>query len=76
MMAPVDHLTPLGWRTSSFTEKDGSNGGTCVQAAALPDGRVAIRNSNATDPGVIIFTRAEMDAWIKGVKAGEFDDLT
>lgn len=24
---------------------------------------------------VVLFTRAEMDAWIKGVMAGEFDDL-
>jgi len=23
----------------------------------------------------VFFTRAEMDAWIKGCKAGEFDDL-
>jgi hypothetical protein len=25
--------------------------------------------------GVVFFTSAEMDAWIKGIKAGEFDDL-
>jgi hypothetical protein len=24
----------------------------------------------------MLFTRAEMDAWVRGVKAGEFDDLT
>jgi hypothetical protein len=24
----------------------------------------------------VLFTRAEMSAWINGVKAGEFDDLT
>jgi len=74
-MTQVDHLTDLTWRTSSFTEDGGSNGGTCMQAAALPDGRVAVRNSNAPDAGVVLFTRAEMAAWVKGVKAGEFDDL-
>ena len=48
----------------------------CVEAAALDDGRIAVRNSNHPSEGVVFFTRAEMDAWIKGVKAGEFDDLS
>jgi hypothetical protein len=60
------------WRTSSFS----GNNGTCVEVAALPDGHIAVRNSNHPDAGVILFTRAEMGVWIKGVKAGEFDDLT
>ena len=60
------------WRTSSFS----GNNGTCVEVAACPDGRVAVRNSNHPDEGMILFTRAEMNAWIRGVKAGEFDDLT
>jgi len=76
-MTPVVHLGDLTWRTSSFTAEGGpGNGDTCVQAAALPDGRVAVRNSNHPDAGTVIFTRAEMAAWITGVKAGEFDDLT
>ncbi|MGH8078724.1 MAG: DUF397 domain-containing protein [Lysobacter sp.] len=36
---------------------------------------IAVRNSNHPGAGAVYFTRAEMDAWIKGVKAGEFDDL-
>ena len=60
------------WRTSSFS----GNNGTCVEVAACPDGRVAVRNSNHPDEGTMLFTRAEMNAWIRGVKAGEFDDLT
>ncbi len=75
MMPSADHLIHLTWRTSSFTERDGANGGTCVQTAAVPDGRVAVRNSNATEAGIVLFTRAEMAAWIQGVKGGEFDDL-
>jgi hypothetical protein len=35
-----------------------------------------VRNSKSPDENVVFFTRAEIDAWIKGVKAGEFDDLT
>jgi hypothetical protein len=60
------------WRISSFS----GNNGTCVQVAALPDGRIAVRNSNQPDGGMVLFTPAEMTAWIHGVKAGEFDDLT
>lgn len=60
------------WRTSRFS----GNNGTCVEVAALPDGHIAVRNSNHPDEGMVLFTRAEMSAWISGVKAGEFDDLT
>jgi len=60
------------WRTSSFS----GNNGTCVAVATLPDGHIAVRNSNHPDEGIVLFTRAEMSAWISGVKAGEFDDLT
>ncbi|MGH3718566.1 MAG: DUF397 domain-containing protein [Pseudonocardiaceae bacterium] len=65
-------LSTAAWRTSSF-----SNGtGSCVQVALLDDGRTAVRNSNHPEAGVVLFTCAEMDTWVKGVKAGEFDDLT
>lgn len=65
-------LTTAAWFKSSFS----GNNGDCVEAAALDDGRVAVRNSNQPNDGVVFFTRAEMDAWIKGVKAGEFDTLS
>jgi hypothetical protein len=67
----VRELSTAVWRTSSF-----SNHGLCVEVAPLDDDRTAVRNSNHPDAGVVLFTRAEMHAWIKGVKAGEFDDLT
>jgi hypothetical protein len=47
-----------------------------VEVAGLPDGHIAVRNSNHPEDGVVLFTRAEMRAWISGVKAGEFDDLS
>lgn len=74
-MTKLGPLAHVHWRKSSFTEEGGSNGGTCVEVAALPDGRIAVRNSNHPDAGAVFFTRAGMDAWIKGIKAGEFDDL-
>lgn len=61
----------LSWRISSFS---GSNN-ACVAAARLPDGHVAVRNSNAPDDGTATFTPMEWDAFVAGVKAGEFDDL-
>jgi hypothetical protein len=47
----------------------------CVEIAALPDGRAAVRNS--TDPGgpALIYTRAEIEALILGAKAGALDYL-
>lgn len=64
-------LSTAAWRKSSFS----NGGGDCVEVALLDDGRTAVRNSNHPDAGVVLFTRAEMDAYIRGVKAGEFDDL-
>lgn len=70
-MATPDPCAPQ-WRISSFS----GNNGTCVQVATLSDGRIAVRNSTQPDDGPILFTRTEMNAWLSGVKAGEFDDLT
>lgn len=61
----------IHWRISSFS----GNNGTCVEVAALPDGHVAVRNSTHPGGGLILLTRAEMNHWINGIKAGEFDDL-
>jgi hypothetical protein len=64
-------LATAPWRKSSFSGDQGS----CVETAPPPDGRIAVRNSNHPHNGVVFFTRAEMDAWIKGCKVGEFDHL-
>ncbi|MEW1719508.1 DUF397 domain-containing protein [Streptomyces sp. NPDC093109] len=74
-MTEQDSLAKAEWRKSSFS--GGSNGGntSCVETAALPDGTIAVRNSKHPEAGAVFFTRSEMAAWLKGVKAGEFDDL-
>jgi hypothetical protein len=64
-------LATAQWHISSFSWENG----TCVEVGALADGRVAVRNSNHPDDGVVIFSRAEIGAWLDGVRAGEFDDL-
>jgi hypothetical protein len=58
------------WRKSSF-----STVGECVEVAVLDDGSIGVRNSNRPGAGMVAFTRAEVDAFLKGVKAGEFDDF-
>jgi len=68
-------LSRAVWRTSSFS--GGNNGGgQCVEVAALPDGRIAVRDSKCPDGAMLCFTRAELAAWINGVKNDEFADLT
>ena len=61
----------LAWRISTHS---GSNN-ACVAATRLPDGNVAVRNSNTPDDGVVTFTPIEWDAFVAGVKDGEFNDL-
>lgn len=73
-MSNKDLFADATWRKSSFSGSGGSGGGNCVEVATLADGTIAVRNSNHPDSGAVIFTRAEMAAWIKGCKAGEFDD--
>jgi hypothetical protein len=59
------------WRVSSYSTAHG----TCVEVAVVGDDAIAVRNSNSPELDALVFTRAEMSAWITGVKAGEFDDL-
>jgi hypothetical protein len=66
-------LSQVRWRISSRTSSGG--GGTCVEAGPLNDGtgRVALRHSQHTGGPVIVYTRAEWDAFLAGAKDGEFD---
>ncbi|MGH3569076.1 MAG: DUF397 domain-containing protein [Pseudonocardia sp.] len=59
------------WQKSRFS----SPSGNCVEVAALTDGGVAVRNSRYPGGPALIYTRAEMVAFVQGVKAGEFDKL-
>ncbi|MET7762676.1 DUF397 domain-containing protein [Streptomyces sp. NPDC005336] len=60
-----------GWRKPW----SGGNGGNCVEALKLDDGRVAIRQSTDPDGPALIYTRSEIIAFIRGAKAGEADFL-
>ena len=56
------------FRTSSFC-----GAGGCVEVAPLPDGGVALRDSKDVSLPPHVFTPTEWDAFVQGVKAGEFD---
>lgn len=65
-------LAGIRWRIST---RSSSNGGQCVEAGPLADGsgRIAVRHSRHPDGSLIIYTRAEWDAFLVGAKDGEFD---
>ncbi|WP_167474817.1 MULTISPECIES: DUF397 domain-containing protein [Nocardia] len=60
------------WRKSTFSNPSGN----CVEVAEATNGLVAVRNSREPEAGVLFYTRPEIDAFVRGAKAGEFDDLT
>lgn len=64
-------VTTARWRKSSASNPTGN----CVELAELPDGGIAVRNSRQPAGPTLVYTRAEIAAFIVGVRAGEFDDL-
>ena len=68
---PAGELQGVTWQKSS---RD-STSGNCVECAALPDGGVAVRNSRDPQGPALIYTPAEIEAFILGVRDGDFDNL-
>lgn len=58
----------LHWLKSTY-----SNPENCVEIAALPGGAKAMRDGKDPGRGVLCFTAGEWDAFVRGVRAGEFD---
>ncbi|KNE79734.1 MULTISPECIES: DUF397 domain-containing protein [Streptomyces] len=49
----------------------GDNGGSCVEALRLDDGRIAVRQSEDPDGPALLFTLPEIEAFARGWPAGK-----
>ncbi len=59
------------WQKASYSNPTGN----CVELAKLADGRIAVRNSRHPAGPALVYKRAELDAFLRGAKAGEFDGM-
>jgi Domain of unknown function (DUF397) len=67
----ADRLNGADWRRSRMSGAVGN----CVEVATLDSGEIAVRNSRFPTGPALIYTRAEMAAFLAGAKLGEFDDV-
>ena len=66
---PADELGGVTWQKSSFSNPNGN----CVELAQLPGGGIAMRNSRDPHGPALVYTPAELSAFLEGSKNGEFD---
>jgi Domain of unknown function (DUF397) len=69
---PTGELPAVSWQKSRRSNPSGN----CVELAQLPGGsEIAVRNSRFPDGPALIYTSAEMAAFVQGAKEGDFDHL-
>ena len=64
-------LGDVRWLKSQYSNATGE----CVELAALPNGEIAMRNSRFPAGPVLVYTQAEITAFLAGAKDGEFDHV-
>ncbi|MEU4897713.1 DUF397 domain-containing protein [Streptomyces sp. NPDC044780] len=70
-------MTRLDWQDLDWQRAapaDSEEGIAYLEVAVGPDDQILMRESNDPET-VVVTTRAKWEAFIKGVKAGEFDDF-
>jgi len=68
---PAGSFGSATWVKSSASTAEGN----CVELAALPGGGVAIRNSRFPEGPALVYSRAEIAAFVAGAKKAESDPL-
>lgn len=63
---PADRIPGARWRKSSASNPSGC----CVELAELAGRRVAVRDSTDASGPALIFTRAEMATFLRGLRDG------
>ncbi|GAA2463982.1 MULTISPECIES: DUF397 domain-containing protein [Actinomycetes] len=66
-------IQDVTWVKSSYSS---AQGGNCVEVAALPGGGAAFRHSRHPQGPALVYTAAEVGAFLAAAKDGEFDHLT
>ncbi|HIV58723.1 MAG TPA: DUF397 domain-containing protein [Candidatus Stackebrandtia faecavium] len=62
----------LIWKKSERSNPSGN----CVELANLPDGQgIAMRNSRDPQGPVLVYTKDEIDAFVRGAQDGDFNHL-
>jgi hypothetical protein len=69
---PAVELGDVRWLKSQYSNTTGE----CVELASLPNGEVAMRNSRFPAGPVLVYTQAEIRAFLSGAKDGEFDHMS
>ncbi|MFF8916444.1 DUF397 domain-containing protein [Streptomyces sp. NPDC015032] len=65
----ADEIAGAVWRKSARSNAAGN----CVEIARLEDGGMAVRNSRFPKGPALVYTPAEAEAFLLGVKEGDFD---
>lgn len=67
-----DPYSGTNWLKSTLSAANGD----CVEIASLTEGLIGIRDSKDTTGPVLRFTPREWDAFVGGVRNGEFDSIS